>query len=294
MSFILKNKVIELHVDDPLKQYKFPRFDWTGKITTVKYKGLLVSGNEKTHPEEIKTFGRGFYNEFGISMPIGFKEIKKNQWFPKIGVGSLKKDSDDYYFLNNYEIKPANFSIDYSENRIQLGCTSKNENGYAYELEKEITLLDDGFQVSYNLLNTGEKPIITTEYNHNFIAINNNLIGKDYRLSFDFDLDKKVFDEIVNPNDVVTIDSEQISFNTQPESDFFFSNISGGKTVKAKWLLKDYKNKIAISEEASFTTNYINIWGCGHVISPELFIALNILPGERKSWFRRYSISDFS
>ncbi len=37
-------------------------------------------------------------------------------------------------------------------------------------------------------------------------------------------------------------------------------------------------------------TNKVNLWGNKHVISPELFINLNIMPGESFKWNRTYSV----
>ncbi|MCA0133498.1 hypothetical protein [Winogradskyella alexanderae] len=290
MTYILKNKNLELHIDDPLKHYDFPRFDWTGKLTLLKYKGVLVSGNEKIKANEIEQFGRGFYNEFGINTPIGFDEIAIDDWFHKIGVGLLRKDKPHYFFLNNYDTDPAIFNVKAKDNSIVMSCKGQFKNGYAYLLEKKINLLENGFIVHYTLKNSGDKPIVTKEYNHNFLAINNNLIGKDYRLSFDFEINPSTFNDLVNPNNVMTLNGQHIMFKHKPESDFFISNISGGKLVKAKWCLEDTKNKIGITEEANFKTNSINLWGCGHVISPELFIDINIAPSTSKSWTRQYSI----
>ena len=47
MTHILKNKNLEIQIDNPLENYNFSRFDWTGKIVSVKYKDILVSSLEK-------------------------------------------------------------------------------------------------------------------------------------------------------------------------------------------------------------------------------------------------------
>mgnify|MGYP000365584845 CR=1 FL=1 len=129
MTYILKNKNLELHIDDPLKHYDFPRFDWTGKLTLLKYKGVLVSGNEKIKANEIEQFGRGFYNEFGINTPIGFDEIAIDDWFHKIGVGLLRKDKHHYFFLNNYDTDPAIFNVKAKDNSIVMSCKGQFKNG---------------------------------------------------------------------------------------------------------------------------------------------------------------------
>jgi len=65
MAHILKNKNLEIHIDLPLENYNFSRFDWTGKIIKVKFQNVYVSTIERTDCENEHHFGKGFYNEFG-------------------------------------------------------------------------------------------------------------------------------------------------------------------------------------------------------------------------------------
>lgn len=290
MAHILKNKNLEICIDLPLKNYQFSRFDWTGKITDVKFKGIPVSTQEKINGDEEHIYGRGFYNEFGIEMPIGFDEIKKGEYFPKIGVGALQKEGEAYGFSNAYEVKPANFKVIADANKLIIECESKNVNGYAYVLRKEIELLESSFVIHYKLRNTGEKTIITNEYTHNFLAINNELMGSDYILKFPFELKPDLFDATLNPEDKVVVQKEQITFNSTPEEQFFYGNLTGNKMVKAHWELINTKSKIGISETGSFKTNKINLWGWKHVISPELFFDINLNPGEETEWSRTYAV----
>ncbi|WP_411896136.1 hypothetical protein [Winogradskyella sp. A2] len=294
MTYILKNKTIELHIDNPLENYNFSRFDWTGKIKTVKYKGLLVTGDEKTDPMEIPHFGRGFYNEFGIDSPIGYQNLKQDDWFHKIGVGLLKKEESEYFFMKKYEIQPANFEVNVDSENIHCTCESKLHNGYSYLLEKEIRLSGNGFIIKYYLKNTGKKTIITNEYVHNFMSINKALISEDYKLILNFNMNPQLFRDTVNPDLVVTFEDNKINFKSKPKSDFFFSNLSGGKLVDAQWKLENLKNNIGISEKGDFKTNTINLWGTGHVISPELFIDINLKAGASKSWTRTYTIYELT
>jgi len=84
MTHVLKNNKLEIQIDLPLANYNFSRFDWCGKITSVKYKGISVSGVEKLNDEDDTKSGKGFYNEFGIEAPVGYYEISEGDWFHKI------------------------------------------------------------------------------------------------------------------------------------------------------------------------------------------------------------------
>lgn len=171
-----------------------------------------------------------------------------------------------------------------------ITCVSEAVNGYSYELIKEIELHHSSFTVKYTLHNTGEKEIVTDEYVHNFMAINNTSIGKDYELSFPFKLQPLFFDETVNTEQKVAIGSNRITFKDTPKEQFFFSNLSGGKHKNAAWTLLNSKTNIGIQEIGNFKTDKINLWGWGHVISPELFFKISVKPGKSCVWSRSYSI----
>lgn len=294
MAHKLQNNKLEVEVDLPLENYNHSRFDWSGKIVGVKFRDKSLSGDELIEPVKGQYYGRGFYNEFGIDMPLGYNELDTGEWFHKIGVGLLKKDEASYNFHKHYEIKPAEFVVALEPDKIRIQCHAPLYNGYAYLLKKEILLLESGFEIRYELENSGEKTIITNEYNHNFLAIDKQLIGSDYVLKFPFHVQPALFGERVNPEGIVEIGQEDIRFNGTPGKQFFFSNLSGGKVVHAKWALENTRSKIGISEAGDFQTDAINLWGWQHVISPELFIKLNIQPGRSMKWSRTYSVYEIS
>ena len=290
MSHILKNKNLEIHIDTPFENYQFSRFDWTGKITKVKFQDIELSSVENVDCENVHLLGKGFYNEFGIDTALGFEEAAIGGWFHKIGIGLLKKEDSQYLFNKKYEIKPADFKIISEPNKVIINCKSEVVNGYSYFLTKEIELLESGFTIKYFLKNTGEKNIITNEYSHNFIAINKDLIGSNYKLKFPFQLKPALFEEYVNPEQKVDIELDEIKFNGAPKNQFFFSNLNGSENVNAEWTLTNKKSNIGISETCNFKTNKVNLWGWRHVISPELFCNISIKLGESKAWSRSYKV----
>lgn len=293
-TYSLKNNNLEVHIDLPLENYNFSRFDWTGKIVAVKFKGIYVSGAEKLKPENKNSVGKGFYNEFGIDKPIAFNETAEGEWFHKIGIGALKKEGEHYEFSKGYKIQPASFEFSYEENKVSIECKSEKINGYSYILKKEIQLYENGFEIKYQLHNTGEKTITTNEYNHNFLAINEELIGSDYILKFPFQLNPELFEASVNPEGKVVIGQNDITFNGTPKEQFFFSDLSGSKNVKASWELINTKHKIGISETGSFKTTRVNLWGWKHVICPELFFDISVEPGKVCEWSRTYNVFEIN
>ena len=290
MPYILKNNNLEIEIDYPNENYNFSRFDWTGKITKVKFQDLPVSTFETTNCENEHIYGKGFYNEFGIDTALGFEDTDVGGWFHKIGVGLLRKDDNEYQFSKKYDIKPAKFEITNDSNKTIMLCNSESVNGYSYFLKKEIEIHENSFSIKYFLKNTGQKDIITDEYTHNFIALNNDMIGTNYILKFPFDLKTKLFNETVNTEQKVNICKNEFSFNDSPNDPFFFSNLSGNENVDSKWELLNIQNNIGISEIGDFKTNKINLWGWKHVISPELFFNIFLKRNQSTEWTRNYNV----
>ncbi len=292
MSYLIKNKTIEIRVDLPFENYDNTRFDQTGKIVDVIFKGKEFSITERADDSNPNNFGRGFYNEFGLEIPVDFHEVEIGDWFHKIGVGLLKKSDKDYSHMERYEIKPASFDVSKGDTSISMTCTSEKSNGYSYILHKEILLLDDGFQIDYELENTGNKEIITGEYVHNFMAIDHDLIGKNYELKLPFELAQKNFTEAVNHENKVQINKEDFTFKSPVQEPFFFSYLNGSKTVQATWELINHKKKLGIRETGNFLTEKVNLWGWTHVVSPELFFKINLQPNESVKWNRKFELFD--
>jgi len=290
MPHILKNNNLEIHIDHPLENYQAARFDWTGKIRVVNFQNSPISGIERTDNQQEQTLGKGFYNEFGIDMALGFEEAKIGGWFHKIGVGLLKKTDNTYAFNKSYEIQPAVFEVSETTNKLLIKCQSKLVNGYAYTLIKTIELQESSFIIHYHFDNTGEKSIITDEYVHNFTAINRALIGPNYHLNFPFPLKPTLFEETVNPEKKVIIGQKGFQFKGTPKKPFFFSNLTGNEWGSASWELINQQHKIGIREKGNFQTNKVNLWGWEHVISPELFFKIHLAPNQAIEWVRRYDV----
>lgn len=288
MVHILKNNNLEIHVDPPDEGYSFSRFDWTGKIEYVRFHDILVSSVETVDAQNQNFFGKGFYNEFGIDTGLGFDETDIGGWFHKIGVGLLKRVDHQYLFSHKYEVNPAEFKITSESDRLLISCKSQTVNGYAYLLKKEIVLEEESFTIKYYLHNTGEKDIVTDEYGHNFVAINNEWMGTNYRLKLPFSLKPELFGATVNPDEKVIIGQDEIGFDDSPTEPFFFSDLTGGETVQAQWELINIKSNLGIRETGSFRTNKVNLWGSKHVISPELFFKIFLIPGQSTVWSRCY------
>ncbi len=292
----LRNEYLCLEIQEPGENYRGARFDWSGQLIQITFLNKhTFCARETLNEFDRNKHGRGLYNEFGIDHPVGYDECSINGLFPKIGVGLLKKKSlQPYDFFEDYKVEPYYFSSTFNKDRAFFSCKTNHNREYSFELNKQIVLDKNKFTISYSLFNSGYKTIRTNEYVHNFLSINENKIDENYILYFSFPLKPLNFNKFVNPEKTVHFNKDFCFWNSFIKEPFFFSNINTIYKGKENWTLIHLTDKVGIRESADFIIQKVNLWGASHVISPEIFFQINVLPGEKISWSRFYEIFDFS
>lgn len=264
--------------------YKGSRFDWTGIVTDITLAGKYSFCVSESPVPLNGSGGLGITNEFGIHAPIGYDDAKTGDTFPKIGVGLLSKTSDESYnFFKPYEISPFPISVSQIENSLIFTVEAVNARGYAAKYIKTLSVLSDSLEVKYFLENTGTKAIHTTEYCHNFVSINNKRINGDFALKFSKPM------EFETSSDILDIKGNEITWKYDAQDDFYCSTkeLNVGKGLS--WTLSNQNEGISISEEVDFAPLNAAVWGCYHVASPEVFIGIDLEPGQNMSWSRKYT-----
>lgn len=280
----IKNNCLSVEISAPGSYYKGSRFDWNGFITQVILDDEHTFCVPESLVEGIGTGGCGFCGEFGIQEPVGYYEAKVGDCFPKIGVGNLiRNDLTEYDFFKPYQFKPYNSTVITGIDGIEFISEPDDCNGYAFLYKKHITLDDNRIKIHYILKNTGEKAINTTEYCHNFIGIDNQTVGSDYVLKLPYN---PVIDSL--PLAIVQ-DCNELSWKDKGWSKDFYCIIKGyGKESPYAWELINKKAGVGLREMVSFEPLRIALWGMAHVISPEVFINIDVQPGEEQTWSRQY------
>jgi len=283
---ILKNNRLTVEIQKSGSGYTGSRFDWTGFITQITLDDAYTFCVPEQYDVTKGTGGIGFCNEFGIDQPIGFDDITNGEQFPKIGVGLLTKDTEQYDFFKAYSLEP----MDYIEtvNDQQLKVVSKIETqNYRMTLTKIVKIIENRLSIYYTLENTGQKPIITNEYCHNFIGINKHNIGPNYTLTIpNMNATELIAGEM-------TISDQHITWPGAPQEDFY--GIIDAKTNgnnfddnSFRWQLCYEPLKVGVRDCSKFTVSKFALWGFTHVASPECFIQIDIAPNNSQSWERIY------
>ncbi|SMO43897.1 hypothetical protein SAMN06265379_101817 [Saccharicrinis carchari] len=280
---------IKLLIERPEKGYRGTRFDWTGKVVQLYWKNIPFCTSENYKGRKVNG-GRGFFNEFGLTDPVGYDDCKVGAFFPKIGVGLLCKETPEPYdFSHTYRMKPIHFSEVVDNSAVLFHCLNKDFDS-AFFLKKEFNICEDGFTIDYFLENVGQCEIKTSEYVHNFLAPGGKNISKHTRLRFNGKLCPIQYNKGLSANAVVLYNEHTVNWSRTPNEEFFYENIADPVKNSTNWTLINEHLGIGISETVNFNPTKINLWGRKHVVSPEVFKGIHLKPGESDTWQRTYSV----
>ncbi|MFA9391307.1 MAG: hypothetical protein ACERKD_15970 [Prolixibacteraceae bacterium] len=289
MPDYLKNKKLLVTVGHPMEFYQGSRFDHFGNVLQVTFNNKHTFCTTEKSDRSLLS-GIGLMNEFDIDLPQGYNETGVGEYFHKIGVGDLlKQDEQAYNFFRNYPIRNLDYILEKEEEDILLyKVKSSNLKSICVDYQKIISIHDNELLIEYFLVNKDTKPLKTSEYTHNFIAINGAELDQDYLLEFNFKLNDGNFEAVHNIDQYLKIHDRSINFKATPDGDIFIRKLNGTQ-IGSWWQLTNTKLGVGVREEVSFESNLVNLWGNAHVISPELFFQVELPAGEEVHWWRKYT-----
>jgi hypothetical protein len=191
--------------DAKVGYYRSTRFDWSGAIYSLVYKGHEFYGEwwDRTDPKIVNWVFQGAdivsgpcsalggpVNEFAT--PLGFREAQVGGTFIKIGVGVLRKTDQKYDRYAPYEVlDPGKWSIE--KGRDSVGFTqelSDPATGYAYLYRKVVRLVEGKPEmvIEQSLKNTGKVAIKSEVYDHNFMVLDKQTPGPDFTFRVPFQI----------------------------------------------------------------------------------------------------------
>jgi len=188
--------------------YRSTRFDWSGAIAALEYKGHQYYGPWFTKVTDIYDFGYdgpsdavisadftamvGPAEEFGA---IGYNDAAPGGLFVKPGIGVLRRaDDTPYNHSKPYEIaNGGKWDVKRSRDAIEFRHTLSEPAlafGYIYTKTIRLTRGQPQLTIEHQLQNTGTQPLQTNVYNHNFMTLDGQPPGPDYEISFPFQLQR--------------------------------------------------------------------------------------------------------
>jgi hypothetical protein len=214
---------------------------------------------------------------------LGYAEAKVGEPFLRIGVGAVRKpDEKAYRRFETYEIvDPGKRTLLRGKNWIEFGHQA-GAGGYAYSYRKTIRLDNAGFTIEHALKNTGEKPIDTLVYNHNFFVIDREVVGPDVAVHFAWT--PKPDKPFQNGGEIV---GDEIHYQHPLEP---------GQTVAAdlsgfglfNFSIENRKSHAGVRITSKQPLTKLYFWSIRTVACPEPYIHIAVAPKATYKWSLKY------
>ena len=284
--------------------YRGTRFDWSGVLFSLQYKGHEYYGPwfQRTDPK-IHDFVydgndivagpcsaiTGPVDEF---RPLGWDAAKPGETFLKIGVGTLRKpENGKYDAYRLYDIaEPGKWTVRKFRDRIEfLHQLTDMASGYSYVYKKTVRLVqgEPEMVLEHSLKNTGQRNIDTTVYNHNFLILDGQPPGPGLTITTPY-----AVESAHPPNkDLADIRGKQIVYLKALEGkDVVFCPVQGfGPRAEDNQVsIENSKLGIGMSIQGDRPLHSQSLWSIRSVMAIEPFVALTIEPGRESLWKSTY------
>jgi hypothetical protein len=295
-----------VYVPGPDGFYRSTRFDWSGIIASLEYRGhnfygpwfngsdpsvrdFVYRGSDIVVSAQSAAVGPA--EEFRTA--LGYATARPGDPFVKIGVGTLKKpDEARYSGYANYEIvDPGTWTVrtgsDFVESTQDLRDSGS---GYGYVYRKTVRLTNDKPElvIAHTLQNTGRLPIQTHQYNHNFLVLDRKPTSADFTITLPFDI-------TTNPApdpQTAAVQGRQILYTkTLQDQDRVFFGINGfGQDPKDYDIrVDDRASGAGFRVTADRPLAGLSLWSIRSVISIEPDVAIDLAPGASMDWTLTYT-----
>jgi hypothetical protein len=291
----------KVYLPGPGGFYRGTRFDRAGVVAHATYKGtdygqywfssyspLVHDFAWRNHQVTVSTASgaAGPAEEFTA---IGFDEAGMGGKFLKVGVGILKRDTQDYDFVHVYPVVNEG-KRGYTATKTSVRLTqdlNDKATGWGYRYAKTVRMVPGKAEmvIEHVLTNTGTKPIDTSVYCHNFLSLSPG--NQNVELTAPFDL---VAGKPLQP------DAAQVSGHTLK----YLRAVKEGESVTSPFTgfsdkVSDYDFKVMNTAtgfgeriRADQPLSRINFWSIRTIFSWEPYIAISLKPGETKRWTYTY------
>ena len=283
---------------DPVKgYYRSTRFDWSGVIPCLAYKGHtywgewfptydpLVNDSITGPVEELRSEDGG----------LGYAAAKPGDLFVKIGVGTLRRiDDAPYKFITAYPIvDTGKWTVHASKQSIRFQQTLRSPLGFAYVYTKTVRLDKHGAVLSleHELKNIGSKAIVTDVYDHDFFMLDAQPTGPGMTVRFRFTPASQPSPDNHFDPALAKMSGNEIAYLKELQPRQTVSTYITGYSEKASdydITVENANTGAGVEQTSDSPIAKFYLWSIRSTISPEAYIHLNVEPGKTQSWKIHY------
>jgi hypothetical protein len=269
--------------------YQGTRFDWSGNMPSLVFKGHEYFGQWFTkYSPEIHDVIMGPVEAF---TPMDYQEARPGESFVIIGVGVLSKPDDKpYAFSRLYPaLNMGKWKVRKQPDQVQF-IHELTDNSYSYLYEKNIVMIKDKPEMSilHTLRNKGIRTIETSVYDHNFFVIDNQPVGPGYIVRFPFN----IIGEGQGIGELAEITGKEIVYlrNLKSDETVFCVGLKGFSASAEDYEIRIENHTTGAGVRITCDQPFlmINFWCCSTTLCPEPYIKIKADPGQEFSWKINY------
>lgn len=272
--------------------YRATRFDWSGVVRSLRYKGHNYFGQWYAHHDPlIHDAITGPVNVFDNSGPnSSYASASVGEPFLRIGVGFLDKP-DEARFGENHTYKIVDggrWTVRQGPDWIEFTHAVSRDGKEGYVYRKTIKLAPDRPEmfISHSLRNTGARDIEATVFNHGFFQLDEEPAGPN--LVWHFPFAPITADDFKG---AAKIEGQQITYLREiKDGERVLASLRGfGNSPKDnQFSLENKKSGAAVKVAVDRPIAKLTFWSRRMAYSPEASVHLSISPGATEAWQIHY------
>jgi hypothetical protein len=274
--------------------YRGARFDWSGVVGCLAYKGHTYFGVWFPHYDPfLHDAISGPVEEFRSAngdSSLKYDQAKPGDPFVKIGVGVLRKiDDTPYKFAAPYPlIDGGKWTVHTGPSSASFEQRLKSPIGIAYVYKKTLELdkHEPILILRHELKNTGTETIETQVYDHDFYVLDGAPTGPNMLVRFPFE--PKAQKDLGNG---ARVEGKQIVYDRELETGQTASSLLtgySGNPASYDFVVENSKTGVGVEQTSDQPISRVNFWSIRTTMCPEAYIHLKIAPGETAHWTIRY------
>jgi hypothetical protein len=268
--------------------YRGTRFDWSGVISSLRYKGHEYFGQwfERYDPKTHDAIAGPVEEFLTRDAGLGYQDAKPGDGFIRIGVGVVRKpDEPAYQRFKTYEIlDPGKRSLRNGPDWVEFTHELSSDTGYGYVYKKTVRLAKDKpvLTLEHTLRNTGRFAIETSVYDHNFFVIDGQPTGPNSVVRFPFEAHATK-----SLQNLAEMRAGQLVYLQELEKgQSVFTELEGFGSMARDYdiRLENRKAGAGVRIVGDKPISKLVFWSIRTTFCPEPYIDLRVEPGSESAW----------
>ena len=275
--------------------YQATRFDWSGVIASMDYKGHSFYGI--WFPKYSPKINDAITGPVESFTPIGYKDAAPGGTFLNIGIGVIRKPSaKPYNYFNTYDIVDGGkWTVKTKKDQVSFTQEVHDSIGHAYIYTKTVRLVKGKPEMvlEHSLKNIGTLTLETDVFNHNFPLIDKEPTGPNIKMIFPVN----VTAQGRGWGTLANINGNELSFLKPFEKReyVYCDSLRGfGNTAKDyEFKVQNQKTGAGIHIKGDQPLEKVVLWSNSTTYCPEPYIKIKVLPGQEMKWNINYEYYTF-